>query len=71
MRLYFIGHDDEGESLDLFVWANTPDEAATIWREHYDLGTRPQPQRMCMWAVPLTPPLQACAVPWSGLLLAT
>lgn len=35
MPLYFVADAAHGENRDLFVNADTPDEAAEMWRGHY------------------------------------
>jgi hypothetical protein len=37
MKLFMVSHtDDDGESYDLLVRCNTPEEAVDHWRAYYD-----------------------------------
>lgn len=48
MRLIFIAssHGYHGENGDLFVVAETRDQAIELWRKHYELEAKDKPDRV-------------------------
>jgi hypothetical protein len=52
MKLFLISHENEdGESQDWFVVANTRTEAVREWQDEVDSDEQPT----CVWLVPATP----------------
>jgi len=67
MRLFYVRCDDEnGENLDLFVWAETHAGAAGLWAKHYSLSSGEAPDTTV--EIPTTPPTAASAICWSTLV---
>lgn len=63
LKLYFIGHEDQdGENLDLFVSADSPEEAITHWQTYY---ARPAITPVKLWAIPEARPRGA--LKWDDL----
>lgn len=67
MQLFFISHEnDDGENMDLFVWANDRDEAVKLWRnwdfvaDYYDNDPDPN----AVFIVPLEAPLNPTILSW-------
>jgi hypothetical protein len=47
LRLFFIAHyNDDGESLELFVWSETLVAVADQWRSYYELDDDELPERI-------------------------
>lgn len=67
MKLFYVRADDEeGENLDLFVWAETHFSAAGLWAEYYGMDAGYAPDAVT--EIPTTPPAAPGPIPWSDLL---
>jgi hypothetical protein len=71
MQLYYIADNQDSENWDLFVWANSPDDAVVLWRDYYwgKLDDQSEdkhefPERC--FIVPLREPAEPVALRWHG-----
>lgn len=67
MKLFYVRSDDEdGNNLDLFVWAESHIGASDLWAQHYGLGDGEAPDNVV--EIPTTPPAAPGAICWSSLV---
>ncbi|CAA2141381.1 hypothetical protein [Hyphomicrobium sp. ghe19] len=71
MKMFMVCFtNDDGENQDLFVQANSPEEARSLWVQHYDLPPNEDAQldqRGYIFEVPAVQPGDAKAICWSDV----
>lgn len=66
MNLYHITCDtDDGDNLDLFVWAGGAGLARLLWYQHYDLDDDDYDPVIRL--IPITPPDTPRVIDWSSI----
>lgn len=66
MKLFLVSHEsDDGDSLDLFVWAPFSSLAVVFWREYYELEDDEQPA--AVFNIPTQAPDEPRAINWNDL----
>ena len=65
MNLYFLTDEtDDGDNLDLFVWAGDPAQAWGLWAQYFSLGEDGDPT---IRLIPTDRPLDPRVIDWSDI----